>query len=643
MSDHRRRTLLVALVGLVVLFAFVPAASAHAFLEDTEPGAGEQLESLPSALTLTYSGDGIEAAAVEVYGPDGDLVSGDTIIDSEDPQRVTVNLSDAGEGMYIVDWEVLATDGHTTSDTFFFVVGEELDPAAILAAQSAGPDTGIDWLEAVGNVLVLLGIIGLVGISVTALTAVLPVLGRNPEAADTASQASLSGSALSDPDRFNPLDRLDSPFRLALASVVVTLLVGILIQGTDQIMTIGSITAFLETTVGMIWLVQLLVAVGLSAFLAIAIRGRFSRRQVLGAALVGGSLAALSVAATSHAVPAVGQGRGTVVSAAHLLGASLWVGGLVTIALAVTVIRAEPAASQPQLIDRLVRRYSVLAIAGVALLLASGLQLAVMHVGTTDRLWSSPYGIVLVTKLALVALALAFAGYSRYVLLPRFSPHVGLLRGLLGGHSQRTDGGTPPIGRFLTTVRLELLVLVCVILLSGAMTAMAPAALGDPEVPTTTLTEDRSDDVAVEVTVTPVDLEDEHMFMVLVDELVVVEATFYRDGRPVVAEDVMIQANTFDLETVIDTDLEADGDVYRGVMAFSETGVWDLQVRGHVDSQFDAVEFGVHVHPHVPGAEHDHGESSSEFPFGLVSVIVLIYGALAVIYEGQQVRRRRDG
>src|SRR5262249_6858415 len=55
----------------------------------------------------------------------------------------------------------------------------------------------------------------------------------------------------------------------------------------------------------------------------------------------------------------------------------------------------------------------------VVALVASGIALAVVQLGTLDALWTTSYGLVLVAKLAAVLVLLALGGLNRYVLTPR--------------------------------------------------------------------------------------------------------------------------------------------------------------------------------------------------------------------------------
>jgi copper transport protein len=70
-------------------------------------------------------------------------------------------------------------------------------------------------------------------------------------------------------------------------------------------------------------------------------------------------------------------------------------------------------------------RFSRVIPVPLALLAASGLWLAYAQLGDAAALWSTDYGRVLIGKLILVALLLAFAAANRYRLVPRFHAGTG--------------------------------------------------------------------------------------------------------------------------------------------------------------------------------------------------------------------------
>ena len=96
---------------------------------------------------------------------------------------------------------------------------------------------------------------------------------------------------------------------------------------------------------------------------------------------------------------------------AFMLMAAFWLGALWPLWQAVGRRRPEAALD-------LLRRFSMIAIPAVALLVAAGTTLAVLQLGRIGELVTTAYGIRLLCKLAFVALLLLLAALNRFWLTP---------------------------------------------------------------------------------------------------------------------------------------------------------------------------------------------------------------------------------
>jgi copper transport protein len=96
---------------------------------------------------------------------------------------------------------------------------------------------------------------------------------------------------------------------------------------------------------------------------------------------------------------------------AHLAAAAVWIGGLAVVAG--VVWRGMPDARGIAF-----ARFSRLATVLVAVVIAAGTYLAIVRLPRLDDLWTTGYGHVLLVKLALVSLALAWGGFHRVVVRP---------------------------------------------------------------------------------------------------------------------------------------------------------------------------------------------------------------------------------
>src|SRR5262249_53947623 len=95
----------------------------------------------------------------------------------------------------------------------------------------------------------------------------------------------------------------------------------------------------------------------------------------------------------------------------HLSAASLWIGGLVSLVGLVWF-------GAPQLRRAAFARFSEMATVLIALVLAAGTYLGIVRLPHLRDLWAEGYGQVLLVKLGLVSLALAWGAFHKFVVAP---------------------------------------------------------------------------------------------------------------------------------------------------------------------------------------------------------------------------------
>ncbi|MDG5818832.1 FixH family protein [Natronococcus sp. A-GB7] len=666
-----RRSLLAAILaclvvaGLAMALVATPVA-AHAYLSESNPANGEQVDDVPEEVTLYFSGDGVVNADITVEGPNGEVVSAEPEIDPGDSQIVRVPIEDADEeGMYAVDWEILADDGHTTSGSFFFAVGDEpLDRDAVLESHEEDEtDESIAPIEAGSKGLLLVGIVGLVGIPAAAAVAAGPVFARGAG------------------DRRASLDRRIG--RLLVGAAVLTfasaLVLGLARSTNLGPLSVDTVSQFVETPLGQAWLAQLAVAALVTAVVVRRSRGG-ARRPALVATFVGALALAGTVAWTSHSATAIDRLQGTIVDFVHIVGAGLWIGGLAVLALAVVPTARETAVGdRATLVADAIRRFSILALSGVTLVVATGFVLASWHVPEADGLTDTTYGLTLVAKLALIAIALGLGGATRFVLLSRLEPSGGADTAApsrptsTDGGSASEDGQLRTIGR---AIRLELLVLVAVLLLSGLLTSAPTAAVAEGEDLVESTIEREYDDGLLEIGAFPAaeEADGDDYFVLEADEPIVFEVAFLdADGEPMASDQAVRLLASSEDGTEIEVELEeTDDGTYATVQPLADDGRWELRVTGAPDGSYvsewvdviavspdghgdhdhgddahdhdsdDAHDHGDDAHDHEDA--HDHGGDSDDSAFAVFlqfgAVAVAVVGTVAVAVETLRVRDR---
>jgi copper transport protein len=350
----RLRALLV--VSLCAL-ALPSSAWAHATLVRVVPGNGAVLAAAPATVRLVFddgvrAGSGIKAVrngGGSVLAGKARVVGGRTLVV---PLRGGLRKGD-----YTVLWRVVSDDGHTIAGVTAFGVG----------AGRAPP------------------------------TAALSV-GNNPSAKDVASRWLLFAGLLTAVGA--------AFFRFAVGPVPVRLLLGaflLVFVGVSGLLHDVPVSSRFG---GAMVAVAIVAAIG-ALFAAIAPVYPVLEPAAFAAAL-------LLLPGPSIAGHALDRGRSpieVVADIVHVAAASVWLGGLVALGLA---LRSGGH-------SLLLRRFSNIAVVSVALLGVSGVIRALSELSSVSQLWTTGYGRALLVKTGLLAVLVAIGWVNRYRLVPRRS------------------------------------------------------------------------------------------------------------------------------------------------------------------------------------------------------------------------------
>jgi putative copper resistance protein D len=107
--------------------------------------------------------------------------------------------------------------------------------------------------------------------------------------------------------------------------------------------------------------------------------------------------------------------------ALHLIAAAAWIGGLVPLALLLSAARGNQAFAWASLARDAAQRFSALGVVSVGTLLVSGIVNAWILVGSVHALLVTGYGQLLMLKIAVFAIMLAFAAVNRFWLTPQLA------------------------------------------------------------------------------------------------------------------------------------------------------------------------------------------------------------------------------
>jgi putative copper export protein len=150
----------------------------------------------------------------------------------------------------------------------------------------------------------------------------------------------------------------------------------------------------------------------------------------------------------------------------HMLAAAVWFGGLCGLML--QSYRLHRDISSLQLMNRLLKRFSYIALPMIILVSVSGLLLSLYRFGGWKELFTSLYGEVILCKIAVFLLTLVIAAYHRYLIIPRIEN--------LKIDTEETEAKLF-IHKLFQSIRTELLLAFVVILLAGILsTSPLPSA-----------------------------------------------------------------------------------------------------------------------------------------------------------------------
>jgi copper transport protein len=384
-----RRAILLS-VALAALAA--PAAAfGHASIRDSRPASRERLERSPRRVEVDFD-QAVKAFpdAIRVYDTRGRILSGPPR-SASGGHAIVADVSRLPKGAYTVRWQALSDDGHVVSGVYTFGVGVAAPPPTD-AYGSSGPTTTENVLRWLYFVCLAL-LIGGLAFRLVVLPRTVPYT----------------------------LERVF--YALALVGVVGAIQIGILaflLRAEDALQLpfgrflYGDLSPFASgTRFGAAFVVMTL---GLAIVTALVFLGWLTDRHraflwpALGLSLALAS--GLSLSGHSAVDPPASKWS-ELADWVHLSTASLWAGGLVML---LVVFLTAPALRTPAFTG-----FARLAPVLIALLLAAGIYLSVLRLPALHDLWTTGYGHVLIVKLSLVGLVLAWGGFHHFVLEPRLA------------------------------------------------------------------------------------------------------------------------------------------------------------------------------------------------------------------------------
>jgi copper transport protein len=396
------------LLALAAAALAAPAAAyGHASISSSEPASRQRLEHSPTRIKIDFDqAVTVFSNGIRVYDANGRDFARNVHLESGG-HAVVARVPRLPTGAYTVRWQALSGDGHVVSGVYTFGV-RVAAPEPTQAYGAIGPTTTDDVLRWLYFVCLALTI-GAVAFRLVVLPRDVP----------------------------RSLEQVFWAF--ALVGPIAAIQIGVVAflvraQGALQLpfgrFLYGDLSPFAGgTRFGEAFVVMTLGFAVVTALVYVAWLTE-GRRAFLWPALVLSLVLAAGLSLSGHsAVDPPASKWSELADWVHLSAASLWAGGVIML---LGVFLTAPALRQQSFV-----RFARLAPALIALLLAAGIYLSVLRLPELDDLWTTGYGHVLIVKLSLVALALAWGGFHHFVVEPRLGrPHVaGRVRGSLAGET----------------------------------------------------------------------------------------------------------------------------------------------------------------------------------------------------------------
>jgi copper transport protein len=488
-GDARTAALLLALSAcLLVIAATAPSALAHAQLEGTSPVSGSTVQRQPSEVIFKFNQNvGGTLGAVRVYNAQGEEVDNLDVSHPEGQEHwMGVGLK-AGlpDGTYTATYRVISADTHIVYGGLVFNLGHagaapKFTVASLIEKNKSGKATevafgvvrGLDYI----TIALLLG--GLAFVLVAWLPGFAAVAGSEPEWL----QAARDFAA-----------RMRRLLGVAVVLGAIVSVLGILLQGASAagVSLWSSLKSTilqntLESRFGEVWGLRAIdwLALGCLLVAARALGGRarmsadapdgaHASAQAASVASPRWLYAPIAVCAAYLAATPALSGHASIQSptgvffpsdVVHVLAASVWVGGIACLLMALPAATRRLAGPQrSRLLAAVLARFSPMALVAVIAIAVTGVIQAYIDVRSLHGLLHSTYGALIIAKTVLLLSLICLGWVNRGRVIPA------LKRIAAAGSA---PGGAGVLAR--RTLRGELSLMLAVFGVTAALISYAP-------------------------------------------------------------------------------------------------------------------------------------------------------------------------
>lgn len=441
-----KRIPIIAVMTFIFALAFPSFIQAQVYLHQADPMPESTVEQAPDQIRIQFtqrvqphvSQLRLETEAGEVIQTNGLTIEKD---------KLTLNIPPLEEGIYYVKWDVLGRDTFVTSGEYRFSVGQELDvDSSFDQLLSAGFD--VDPNQGNNKWAVWHKALRLLDLLLVCLLSAWVIFHYFLWSKGRFDHMNI------DPEKGRRMEQ-----RIFGWAALLMILAGIghLYSKTSQLMgpaaessMWGTLGALLTSALGIIVLLRM------AFFVALYVLSRKSQETRRGWKLFFVLLALASIAFASH-----GFYSGKAISHfIHLLLVVIWVAGVLGFTVYSLFLNKDKSALS--FIYQRMNIFSKVSLFIIIFVILSGVAVGIVYLGTLDRLTTSQYGRILAWKLGLFVPVLLFALWQLLGWLPRFRKKI-------------EQESLPQLGRLFVGIRVQLILMVSVIILSGLLSQTLPS------------------------------------------------------------------------------------------------------------------------------------------------------------------------
>ncbi len=414
--------IIIGIVSLLLSLTFfpngIPEAYAHAFTIKSDPSPSQSLPSSPSKVDVFFSEPvDLRYSTIKVLDASGKQVDNkDPRNINGDPASLSVTLpSGLKDGVYTVSTKVLsATDGHVVDNAFVFGTGQAAVPLQQSSNTPSSSQSQLYIPNAIARFPAYVGQVLVVGAAFATLWLWRPI-----------SKISWLKDTLA-----SVRNRIDRSLIILMVIGSVILMVSdfgiIYVQAKDLDTGIGEA---IGTKFGSVWVMRtiesfILLAVSLEIYFRRVWRKKPglitppSKGEITSLFAIG-----LTILATTTLIghgATSGQLLPIAIDFIHNLAASLWIGGIIYLALIVapklrqaTTLEENVKASA---LSILIPRFSTIPVTILGVIVITGPFLLYFIESNLDLTLASLYGKWLIIKLSLAAIMIAIGGYNQRII-----------------------------------------------------------------------------------------------------------------------------------------------------------------------------------------------------------------------------------